>query len=1428
MGVPKFFRWVAERYPSVITPFKETGVSPQVDNLYLDMNGIIHNCTHPNDFDATKKSMTEKEMVQAMYAYLEKLFNAIKPRKFFFLAVDGCAPRAKMNQQRQRRYRSGYEMMLAREEALKMGEDLPEEEDLFDSNCITPGTEFMVRVSEHFQYFIQMKLNTDSAWRKCQVVYSGHDHPGEGEHKILDLIRGRKSSNNYSPDETHCMYGLDADLVMLALSTHEPNFILLREVVSFNSDKGKVREKRLEDEAKGIVAHKSFQKEDEFVLLHINVLRDYLHVEIMQGLVKKYIKSYGPTSAETAELVSKLDFERVIDDFVFMCFFIGNDFLPTIPTISINDGHMTTMLGTYRDNILGQGEYLTNDGGSTVNWHGVERFLTAMGKLEFDVIKSREIEAEEYQKRQARYNGDDEVQISTIPVTSIGEYKERYYREKLMFEGGWDPNSKDMKELRLHYLEGIMWVLGYYFQSPPSWKWYYPHYYAPLASDLVGLAPIAAQIKFEKGEPFLPHQQLLAVLPPMSFRSLPQAYWPLLKSESSPLRQYFPDHLKIDKEGARAPWEGIVLIPFINEDVLIAAYESVQNRVTDVDRSKNRIGKVIKFRYNENMPNPMPLKSPLFDPIALCFVEKIATSFPSFKHFKAALCPGYHTGPREGWSSLRTKMPIICPVYETGAVTIFGQPTRKESMLLELKEKNSVTTSTEVSHLIGKEIFVGFPHYIRARVTAVSDRNMSFSRITDAKGNHSIKSQEIYGDGCLSFKQDCDTHRQYLKEKIGILLPDVHVLVRVQHFTGMRLSKSHYLVRTYSNTESVYPFQVCETFQGMGDLKEDPRYIERDANDDMNGVQMDKNIIYNGPIPANVPESNLQFVGSVGLIVDTVTESNKSLPLYSLNIRCPTSPQTIPRSLVEYAATTNWVPLREVARILSLNPYVLSVLTSSLVTSSQWGSHELGLCLKFSGKNLARLGYTKMEEIGGNSWNIDDQSGTVFERLFDNKDTAIHMIQAKEGGRKGQQGGSGNTGNRGVWFFSHRALSLIKEYCRLFQPLVQYLGNSNVNTSSIDPVSFMTGQWLSKKPEEVIKEITNFLADDGVLQVPMIPAGEDSFPIEHILELEEHLIKSGPRQIKEIRVNKIRKRSLIFPTAVIAGHNVSIPVSPTQKYSIGARVTNIRTCGSVLFGAQGTITRLLASGASAEVVFDDEFISGTTLGGRIKTNRGAIVRMNTLLVLDSAKAAGDAGGSNAKPVTVSLKLAEQIRSETKATTDLIKYEKVGTSTIQSLMAIQTAALAKQGQPPASATSHLSTASSKQSSAALPLKFSGEMSPQDSSTTNGVLAQLAAKFPSLNRASGSTPNTSVTTAPFRVVRSKGIAAVGEGSLPDQISIKSKNESGVALLTSPSGYWIGEDFQLHGNSKETLTADNVGEKFSEMLNLLIAADIQKHNL
>ena len=161
-------------------------ITPEVDNLYLDMNGIVHNCVPL----VNEKGGDEQDMFVECFRYIGHLFSIIKPKKLLYMAIDGVAPRAKMNQQRSRRFRSANDAREARAETARFGNpptaDTPKKSS-FDRNAITPGTEFMARLSKHLNFFVMKKVQEDPLWAACEnIVLSGPECPGEGEHKIME------------------------------------------------------------------------------------------------------------------------------------------------------------------------------------------------------------------------------------------------------------------------------------------------------------------------------------------------------------------------------------------------------------------------------------------------------------------------------------------------------------------------------------------------------------------------------------------------------------------------------------------------------------------------------------------------------------------------------------------------------------------------------------------------------------------------------------------------------------------------------------------------------------------------------------------------------------------------------------------------------------------------------------------------------------------------------------------------------------------------------------------------------------------------------------------------------------------------------------------------------------------------------------------
>ena len=188
MGVPSFYKWLIQRCP---TSKREISDMPNINNFYLDMNGIIHTFF-------SRKEATFQQIFDSLFAYLIKLINIVMPTELIFFSIDGVAPQAKMNQQRSRRYNPERRPNTSKIKLMKScgftDEDIYNDTKKFDSNVITPGTEFSVLFNKKMNEFIDVL--TEVLDNKITIILSDSTVQGEGEHKIFNYIRNKKAENN--------------------------------------------------------------------------------------------------------------------------------------------------------------------------------------------------------------------------------------------------------------------------------------------------------------------------------------------------------------------------------------------------------------------------------------------------------------------------------------------------------------------------------------------------------------------------------------------------------------------------------------------------------------------------------------------------------------------------------------------------------------------------------------------------------------------------------------------------------------------------------------------------------------------------------------------------------------------------------------------------------------------------------------------------------------------------------------------------------------------------------------------------------------------------------------------------------------------------------------------------------------------------------
>ena len=291
----------------------------------------------------------------------------------------------------------------------------------------------------------------------------------------------------------------------------------------------------------------------------------------------------------------EFDEKTAIDDFIFLCFMVGNDFLPHIPSIEIIERGIELILEVYKDVGFVYG-HITRLFNNRVEFLPIPLsiFLEEIGRHEKDNLEGKLSKKREFFPDPLLEGCAKENSKTNKWDVDIEKYKKEYFDFSF-------PPSTDEKSLCHDYLEGMQWVLSYYTRGVPNWKWNFRHHYAPFASVLAKHVKSFCFPTYTKTIPSTPFQQLLCVLPPKSADLIPEPLCRLLTDETSPLKKQCPEHFDVDLRGKRKEWEGVVILPMVNFNLVRDCYLKVINKVSSVDLKRNITGSSYKYEYVEGL-----------------------------------------------------------------------------------------------------------------------------------------------------------------------------------------------------------------------------------------------------------------------------------------------------------------------------------------------------------------------------------------------------------------------------------------------------------------------------------------------------------------------------------------------------------------------------------------------------------------------------------------------------------------------------------------------------------------------------------------------------------------------------------------------------------------------------------------------------------
>jgi 5'-3' exoribonuclease 1 len=507
MGIPSYFSHIIKNYPNIIKKYVKDTL--KVDNLYLDCNSIIYDAYNKMEVDKFTENIAIS-IIKRVIIKIEEYITIIQPKKTIYIAFDGVAPFAKLEQQRSRRYKSWYQNEISK---MYFNKD---KVDVWNTTAITPGTKFMTELNNCISKCFNQQ--TFDKYGVENIIVSGSNIIGEGEHKLFEYIRLEPIKHSL---ETTIIYGLDADLIMLSVNHLPicPNIYLFRETPHFIQS----IDSSLEPEA-----------------------NYYLDIPEFTSVLTKYMSNEKELTLEQQK--------NKVYDYIFLCFFLGNDFLPHFPAINIRTGGIDKMLNAYKATI-GETDLNLTDG-NTIYWENVRKVVQELVRLEEEYIIKEHRQRNKKQHYLLPDNTPEEKYklFDLTPVYSREiehfinpvkpNWQSRYYSglfNMTNYKNNINSNdnnniNNNVEQICINYLEGLEWTMKYYTTGCVDWRWKYNYNYPPLLQDLIRYIPVFKRtfVTYKEPNPVSEIVQLCYVLPRTSLNLLPNKfYFELLKKHDN-------------------------------------------------------------------------------------------------------------------------------------------------------------------------------------------------------------------------------------------------------------------------------------------------------------------------------------------------------------------------------------------------------------------------------------------------------------------------------------------------------------------------------------------------------------------------------------------------------------------------------------------------------------------------------------------------------------------------------------------------------------------------------------------------------------------------------------------------------------------------------------------------------------------------------